>query len=107
MLAACVLPDHLHTVWTLPEGDTDYPLRWQLIKKRFNERVGRNVFQPRYWEHPIRSDGDLSNHINYVHYNPVKHGHVGDMDDWPHSSWHRWKAESGHSWEMPPEGMRL
>ncbi|MCQ8185219.1 REP-associated tyrosine transposase [Parvularcula maris] len=105
--AMCVMPDHLHTVWRLPEGDADYPLRWQLIKRRFAGRIGAKVWQRRYWEHTIRSEKDLTNHINYVHYNPVKHGHARDMDDWPHSSWHRWKVESGHTWEMPPEGLHL
>ena len=101
----CVLPDHLHALWTLPPGDADYPLRWQLIKRRFGDALGRRVWQPRYWEHTIRDAADYANHISYIHANPVRHGHVRDMDDWPHSTWHRWKREN--TWTPPPEGMRM
>ncbi|GGY55168.1 REP-associated tyrosine transposase [Parvularcula lutaonensis] len=105
--AFCVLPDHLHAVWTLPEGDTDYPGRWRGFKLRVTNALGERIWQPRYWEHTIRSDEDFANHVNYVHYNPVKHGLVRDMDEWPHSTWHRWKRENGLTWEMPPEDMHL
>ena len=105
-LAAVVLPDHMHMVISLPEGDADYPVRLRLLKSgftrrlpddaKFNGRKGeRNVWQRRYWEHAIRDEADLETHINYVHYNPVKHGHVAEMDDWPYSTWHRRKAELG------------
>ncbi|NRA29707.1 MAG: transposase [Parvularculaceae bacterium] len=104
--AMCVLPDHLHTVWMLPDGDTNYPLRWQLIKKRFNKALGHNPWQPRYWEHTIRDHKDHANHINYVHQNPVKHGLVPTMDDWPYSSWHRWKEAYGQSWAPSTTAMR-
>lgn len=57
----------------------------------------RDVWQRRYWEHAIRDDADLEAHINYVHFNPVKHGYVAEMDDWPHSTWHRRKGELGFS----------
>ena len=90
--ALCVLPDHLHAVWTLPEGDTDYPGRWRSFKRRVTNALGRPVWQPRYWERMIRDDRDLADAVAYVHGNPVKHGHVTDADDWPHSTWHRWKA---------------
>lgn len=85
--AIVILPDHLHCLWTLPEGDTDYSTRWRLIKTRFtaalvengmHARRGRHderaVWQPRFWEHAIRDETDLSHHIDYIHFNPVKHG---------------------------------
>lgn len=100
--AVSILLNHLHIVWTLPPGDTNYPLRWQLIKRRFTDDIGHRPWQKRYWEHIIRNDQDLTNHINYVHFNPVKHGLARTMDDWPYSSWHRWKAEFGQSWSPPP-----
>jgi putative transposase len=106
-LALCVLPDHLHAVWRLPEGDTNYPRRWQAFKRRVTNALGRSVWQPRYWESMARDDAHLANLVNYVHYNPVKHGHAADMDDWPHSTWHRWKREFGAAWTPPPEGLHL
>ena len=92
-LAICVLPDHLHCLWELPEGDSDYPKRWRLIKSGFTRGL-RNVgyegpvWQSRYWEHHIRDDVDLNNHIDYIHANPFTHGYVNDLKDWPYSSWH-------------------
>ncbi len=101
--AMVVLPDHLHAVWTLPEGDADFPTRWRLIKARFSrglpksERISvsheikreRGIWQRRYWEHRIRDDGDYRRHVKYCHFNPVKHGLVARVRDWPHSSFHR------------------
>nr|WP_321509538.1 transposase [uncultured Hyphomonas sp.] len=105
-LAAAILPDHMHMVITLPEGDADYPARLRLLKSGFTRRLPdaaksegrkgeRNVWQRRYWEHAIRDEADLEAHVNYVHYNPVKHGHVAEMDAWPYSTWHRRKAGLG------------
>ncbi len=102
-VAWCVLPDHLHTVWELPPGDADFATRWMLIKAGFSRRIAdgervslsrckhgeRGIWQRRYWEHAIRDERDLHNHIEYIHYNPVKHGHVAQVRDWPHSSFHR------------------
>jgi putative transposase len=101
--AIVVLPDHLHAVWTLPEGDSDFALRWRLIKTIFShalsldERVSasragkgeRGIWQRRYWEHTLRDEGDLARHVDYIHFNPVKHGHVKRVMDWPYSSFHR------------------
>jgi putative transposase len=101
--AIVVLPDHLHTIWTLPEGDSDFAVRWQLIKANFSrglpkgERVSasrlrhreRGIWQRRYWEHTLRDDGDVARHIDYIHFNPVKHGHVECVAAWPFSSFHR------------------
>lgn len=115
-LAVVILPDHLHAVWTLPEGDVDFPTRWRLIKTRFtaalpeatkgrgNRSAERGVWQRRYWEHLIRDERDLQTHVDYIHWNPVKHGHVSDIDAWPYSSWHRHKREIGlsfaaHEWD--------
>ncbi len=106
--AICLLPDHIHCIWTLPEGDTGYPLRWSEIKKNFtreyNKQFGaqahRNasrykrgegtVWQRRFWEHTIRDVEDYHRHLDYIHYNPVKHGLVKNVVDWPWSSFHRY-----------------
>ena len=104
--AIVVLPDHLHCLWQLPAGDTDYPKRWRLIKARFAEQVAddvlpnasrrrrgeRGVWQRRYWEHLIRDDADHARHLDYIHFNPVKHGHAASARDWPYSSFHQWVA---------------
>lgn len=103
IVAMAVLPDHLHAVWTLPPDDADFATRWALIKAGFSrclpkgERISesrkskgeRGIWQRRYWEHLIRDDDDLARHIDYIHYNPVKHGYVSRAADWPHSSIHR------------------
>jgi putative transposase len=104
--AIVILPDHIHCIWTLPENDTDYTTRWRLIKTWFTKhcnsallveaddsRKGRNqqaIWQHRYWEHVIRDEADLKNHIDYIHYNPVKHGLVTSVRDWPYSSFHQY-----------------
>jgi putative transposase len=101
--AIVVLPDHLHAVWTLAEGDADFALRWRLIKTIFSrglpasERISasragkaeRGIWQRRYWEHTLRDEGDFARHVDYIHFNPVKHGHVTRVKDWPYSSFHR------------------
>ena len=98
-----VLPDHLHAVWTLPEGDADYSGRWRSIKIAFakglpkTERRSavrlnkgeRGIWQRRFWEHTIRDDADYAAHVDYVHVNPLKHGLVERLADWPYSSFHR------------------
>ena len=100
--AMVVLPDHVHTVWTLPEGDADYAGRWRLLKSYFtrtlvkggvgltrNAKGEYDLWQRRYWEHSIRDEADLERHVDYIHYNPVKHGLVERVADWPYSSFHR------------------
>ena len=98
-----VLPDHMHCVIELPENDTDFPLRWRLIKVGFSkalpktERISsvrrsrgeRGIWQRRYWEHLIRDERDYQAHMDYVHINPVKHGLVKRVFDWPHSTFPR------------------
>lgn len=99
-LAAVVLPDHLHMIWTLPPGDADFSTRLRLLKSGFTRRLRASgvieghekIWQNRFWEHAIRDDRDLENHINYVHFNPVKHGHVAEIPDWPYSTWRRYHA---------------
>jgi putative transposase len=101
--AVVVLPDHLHAIWTLPDGDADFALRWRLIKSAFSrkltlgERISasradkneRGIWQRRYWEHTLRDECDFARHMDYIHFNPVKHGLVTRVRDWPYSSFHR------------------
>lgn len=100
--AIVILPDHLHTIWTLPEGDSDYSGRWRAIKSRFSQHLKQtdypliqnkhgeyNLWQRRFWEHTIRDDNDFTRHVDYVHWNPVKHGLVEQVSEWPYSSFHR------------------
>ena len=97
-----VLPDHMHCVWTLPEGDRDYSTRWSVIKARFSRamphtdkrashfaRREHGLWQRRFWEHHIRDDDDLRAHVRYCWINPVKHGLVETPAEWPFSSYHR------------------
>lgn len=102
LVAMVALPEHLHAIWRLPPGDVDYPMRWSLIKAGFSRRIGkgerigasregkreRGIWQRRYWEHQIRDELDLARHVDYIHYNPVKHGWVKRPVDWPHSTLH-------------------
>lgn len=103
-VAICVLPDHVHSIWALPEGDSDFSTRWSLIKSGFSRGLDaarerseskvakreKGIWQRRYWEHAIRDDADLERHVDYIHFNPVKHGYVTRAPDWPHSSFHRY-----------------
>ncbi len=97
-----ILPEHLHAIWTLPTNDDDYSTRWRLIKSYFSrylpkeERISksrqrhqeRGIWQRRFWEHTIRDDKDFENHMDYLHYNPVKHGYVESVADWEFSTFH-------------------
>jgi len=103
-LALCLLPDHLHCIWKLPEGDADYSSRWREIKGNFSKaylryigpgqeqnesRKKRNeaaIWQRRFWEHNITDEVDLETHLDYIHYNPIKHGYVQKAIDWPWST---------------------
>ena len=98
-----VLPDHLHCVLTLPTHDADFSTRWRLMKMAFakalppterrskaRQRAGeRGIWQRRFWQHVIRDDADYARHIDYVYVNPVKHGLVARVRDWPYSTFHR------------------
>ncbi|HIF00110.1 MAG TPA: transposase [Planctomycetes bacterium] len=111
--AIVLLPDHLHAVMNLPSGDNDYATRWKRIKRNFTvqwldsggkdlpvttsekRRGQRGIWQSRFWEHVIRDEGDLENHVDYIHFNPVKHKYVAASVEWPHSSFHRF-VRLGH-----------
>jgi putative transposase len=103
-----LLPDHLHCIWTLPEGDADFSTRWMMIKcavslacrddyhhagwMSASRRKHREstIWQRRFWEHQIRSETDFARHADYIHFNPVKHGHVSHAKDWPYSTFRRY-----------------
>jgi putative transposase len=88
--AIVVLPDHLHCIWTLPAGDADFSGRWRRVKRFVTARAGiGRIWQPRFWEHLIRDEDDYRHHVEYIHYNPVKHGFVNAPREWRHSSFHR------------------
>jgi len=99
--AIVILPGHLHAIWQLPEHDNDYSLRWSNIKRFFSigcehsqqpvskSRLNKReqaVWQRRFWEHTLRDEQDWQNHMDYIHYNPVKHGYAESPKDWPYSS---------------------
>lgn len=104
IVAWVVLPDHPHAIWTLPDGDGDCATRWMLIKAGFSRSIPRGerirasrrrkgergIWQRRFWERVMTDESDLRNHMDYVHINPVKHGHVVRASDWPYSSIHRY-----------------
>ena len=101
--AVVIMPDHLHCIWTLPPEDSDYSTRWNLLKGHFSrgivqgERVSesrskrreRGIWQRRFWAHLIVDQNDLNQHIDYIHWNPVKHGFVQKVADWRYSSFHQ------------------
>nr|WP_245890572.1 transposase [Roseovarius confluentis] len=98
-----ILPDHIHAVWTLPPDDADFSIRWKKIKSVFSRHCvasgyanrsrmrkdEKGIWQRRFWEHAIRDDADFVAHVNYCHFNPVKHGLVEHPEDWPYSTIHR------------------
>ena len=101
--AFVVLPDHIHAIWTLPDDDHDFSLRWRLIKNHFSKAMPkteprdkmrkakgeRGIWQRRFWEHAIRDEADYQCHLDYCYINPLKHRHVKRVQDWPFSSFHR------------------
>ncbi|GAB3758156.1 transposase [Ramlibacter monticola] len=109
--AMVVLPEHLHALWRLPVDDSDFSTRRMLVKQGFTQalvakgvpgeeaaaprgaRRERTLWQRRCWEHPIRDEEDFQRHVDYIHFNPVKHGWVTRAGDWPHSSLHRFVRE--------------
>jgi|SRR5215212_4595322 len=125
--AFVVMPDHLHAV--LPSGDADFSTRWRLIKSGFaralpkRERLSsvrltrneRGIWQRRFWEHLIRDEADYARHVEYCYINPMKHGLVERVRDWPHSSFHRdvrtglvpldWAGEIEHNGDFGERGM--
>lgn len=115
-----VLPDHLHCVIELPQQDADFATRWRLIKIGFSKglpqnearspsrthRGERGIWQRRFWEHLIRDEREFNAHMDYVHINPVKHGLVKRVADWPHSTFHKQVAEGMYppDWAGGDEG---
>ena len=121
--AVVVLPDHLHCIWTLPHNDADFSLRWRQIKSEFSRtlpvvepvnpanlrRKERGIWQRRFWEHLIRDDHDYESHVDYIHYNPVKHGHAPSPQSWPFSSFKRF-VERGiypRNWSKCSQDLRI
>jgi putative transposase len=106
-VALCLMPDHIHAIWKLPEDDADYPVRLKEIKRHFSREYIRQIgpggirtesrqiqgeaalWQRRYWSHVIFDQADLNNHIDYIHINPLKHGLVNQVSDWPYSTFFR------------------
>jgi putative transposase len=113
--AMVLLPDHLHTIWSMPEGDSDFSMRFSVLKRQFTKRWiqsggwegsisvsrqrnrRRGVWQRRFWEHVIRDPDDLNRHLNYIHYNPVKHGLASCPHAWPYSSFGRWVMKRAYA----------
>ena len=108
--ASVVLPNHIHCIWTLPKGDRDFSNRWRLIKNYFTRKCDRRyrghisasrkkkkeqaIWQRRFWEHCILDETDFINHVEYIHYNPVKHGLVNAPKDWEYSSFHKYARDA-------------
>jgi len=124
IVASVILPDHMHFVWTLPPESSNYSTRWRLIKSHFTRhwcvqetasentsrarKAEKDVWQRRFWEHLIRDELDLARHVEYIHYNPVKHGLVNSPGEWAYSSFSRYVRDgiysldwgtSGKTWE--------
>ena len=109
IVASVILPEHMHFIWTLPPNESDYPTRWRLIKSHFTrhwqaqgtvstnpsrrEKGEADIWQRRFWEHLIRDETDLTRHIEYIHYNPVKHGLARTPADWQYSSFIKYVRE--------------
>ena len=111
MDAVVILPDHLHCIWQLPKNDDNFSSRWRLIKSYFSRSINseeyisksrqrkkeRGIWQRRFWEHVIRNEEDYIRHVEYIHYNPIKHGYVNNVQDWKYSSFHHWVKRSIYS----------
>lgn len=109
IVASVILPEHMHFIWTLPQESSDFSTRWRLIKSHFSRNWGkqipstidpsrlrkkeRDIWQRRFWEHLIRDEADLTRHIEYIHYNPVKHGLVTSPGKWKYSSFAKYVGE--------------
>jgi putative transposase len=113
-LALVVLPDHLHAVWQLPDGAADFPSRWRRIKQRTTLGlrplgVTGPVWQPRYWERLMRDPDHLARYLDYIHYNPVKHGYVQTPGQWPASTFHRFVCQGIYcaDWAGPADSADL
>lgn len=112
-----LLPDHLHCVWTLPDGDADFSTRWMKIKRTVSLACGEDyrradwmtgsklkhrestIWQRRFWEHQIRDEHDFARHVDYIHFNPVKHGQVQHAANWPYSTFHRHVRDGAYTYD--------
>jgi len=117
-----LLPDHLHAIWTLPKDDAAYGKRWGIIKAQVSRycaqladgnatrpasrvaRHERDFWQRRFWEHQVRDERDFERHVDYIHYNPLKHGLVTQVAQWPYSTFHRYVNHGvyPHDWSVDP-----
>jgi len=111
--AVVILPDHPHAIWTLPPGNADFGARWGMIKRHVSKTVDEpatvpmsasmkarreyGLWQRRFWEHLIRNDDDYARHMDYIHFNPVKHGYAKSPADWPHSSFRKFVEQGIYS----------
>ena len=120
-IAFCLMPEHLHCIWKLPEDDANYSIRWSLTKGLFTRQYRRRtshpeattasrarkeeacVWQRQFWEHRIRDERDLQKHVDYIHWNPVKHGLVKRLEDWPWSTYQRYVKEGFYGRVMNPD----
>ena len=118
-----LMPDHLHCIWTLPAGDADFATRWSLIKRQVSHNCGKlyrraewikaskqkhresTLWQRRYWEHQIRDEDDFTRHMDYIHYNPVKHGHCNQVSEWPFSTFHRYVEQGLYPLDWGGDGI--
>lgn len=127
--AFVILPDHMHFIWTLPDEESDYSMRWRLIKFRFSRlysgyrvrdlseskirKKEKGIWQRRFWEHLIRDEQDFNRHCDYIHYNPVKHGLVISPGEWKNSSFEKYiqkgiySKDWGHNPEKSLSGMNF
>jgi putative transposase len=120
IVASVILPDHIHFIWTLPPGDSDFSTRVRLVKSHFTRKWGQqgavsavtsrrskgeqDIWQRRFWEHLIRDEVDLTRHVEYIHYNPVKHGLVRSPMEWQYSSFSKFVGEGLYSPDWGAEG---
>jgi putative transposase len=118
-------PNHLHCIWTLPEDDADFGIRWAMIKRFVTKQCDPDIYhdnwmsaskrkrkestlwQHRFWEHQIRDDGDYATHMDYLHSNQVKHGLVKHAKDWPHSTFHRYVREGIYNENWGGNGIKM
>ena len=113
--AMIVLPNHIHCIWTLPPDDADFSTRWRLVKTWFTKHCDpalrptdkTQLWQHRYWEHLIRDERDFQNHVEYIHYNPIKHGLANSAIEWPYSSFHNYVKNGLYSADWGSNGVAL
>jgi putative transposase len=123
--AICLLPDHIHCIWTLPEGDSDYSTRWKEIKRRFShhyrdacaeldvpgesrqKKMEQAFWQRRFWEHTIHGQEDYDRHVDYIHYNPVKHGLTASAGEWEWSSFRRFVQQGYYGMDWGRQGIEV